>query len=179
MGAKEVVVATGALEWPKKTTSRSRLDAREEVLVRDAFKRLNDPPPSRVWTRERIGCVEITKKTNSCSRSDARELVDMAGASKSVKKNHLLLTFGREGGGSSGRRVKMSEKTTCHSRLGAREVAVAAGALRWPKKRTSHSRLDAREVAMVGDVSKHPENFAREVAAVAKPLHPPPKPAPP
>ena len=38
MGTKEAVVAAGALEWPKKPTSRSRLDAREEVAVGDMSK---------------------------------------------------------------------------------------------------------------------------------------------
>ena len=38
---------------PKKTTSGSRLDAREVVVVGVALKRRKQPPPARVWMRGR------------------------------------------------------------------------------------------------------------------------------
>ena len=43
-------------------------------------------------------------------------------ASKRQKKIYLRLAFGREGGGSSGSCVETAEKSTCGSRLDAREM---------------------------------------------------------
>ena len=41
------------VETPERTTSGSRLDAREVVVVGFASKRRNGPPPARVWKRGR------------------------------------------------------------------------------------------------------------------------------
>ena len=41
------------VETPKMTTSGSRLDMREVVVVGVASKRRNQPPPARIWTRGR------------------------------------------------------------------------------------------------------------------------------
>jgi hypothetical protein len=43
----------GGVKMPKKSTSGSRLDAREVEAVAVALKSLKGPPPARIWTRGR------------------------------------------------------------------------------------------------------------------------------
>jgi hypothetical protein len=43
----------GGVKMPKKSTSGSRLDAREVEAVAMALKSLKGPPPARIWTRGR------------------------------------------------------------------------------------------------------------------------------
>ena len=68
-------------ERVEKTTSGSRLDAREVVVVGDVVKATKTPPPARIWTRGRWWWQETCRKN---------------------KKNHLRLAFGRKGGGGGG-----------------------------------------------------------------------------
>jgi hypothetical protein len=49
LDAREVVVVGGMSKRPKSTTSGSRLDAREVVVVGDVSKRCKEPPPARDW----------------------------------------------------------------------------------------------------------------------------------
>jgi len=168
-----------AVEMVEETTSSSRLNAREVVVVLQA--------------------VETIEETTSSSRLDAREVVVVADGRNS-RKNHLRLAFEREGGGGGGGRVERSKKTTSRSRLDAREVVVmgdgskrrngppparvwtrgrwwrweacwknennhlrlafgceggggGGGRVETSKSTTSGSRLDAREVAVVAGTS--------------------------
>ena len=97
-------VCVETLKW---TTSGSRLDTREVVVVGFASKRRNQPPPARIWTGGRWWWE---------SRRNA-------------EINHLQLAFGREGGGGGGSHVEMPKWTTSGSCLDAREVVVVAGTL--------------------------------------------------
>jgi len=70
------------VETAKWTTSSSRFDAREMVVVGCASKWPNGPPPARVWMRGRWWWWE------SCQNAEI---------------NHLRLAFGHEGGGGGSR----------------------------------------------------------------------------
>ena len=48
-GGDDVVATGDALKPPKRTTSGSRLDAREEVVVGGMSKWRNEPPLARIW----------------------------------------------------------------------------------------------------------------------------------
>jgi len=115
------------VETAKWTTSGSRLDAREVVVVGDLSKRRKKNHLRLAFGCEGGGCggrhVETSKWTTSGSRLDAREVVVMGDMSKRRKKNHLWLAFGCEGGG-GGSRVKTMKITTSGSHLDAREVVV-------------------------------------------------------
>jgi len=101
------------VEITKKTASYSRSDAREAVDVAIVSKSRRKPPPAHVRTRgTRCGyCLS------------ASEVVVAAGVLKwarwrwwqqarwMAEKTYLPLAFGREGGGSSGRRVETSRES--------------------------------------------------------------------
>ena len=89
------------------------VNAREAVVVAEASKCRKNPPPARTWMRGRWWWWQTRRN---------------------IRKIHLQLAFGREGGGSRGRRVETSEKPT------------------------SSLRLDAREVVGLADTSKHRKN---------------------
>ena len=91
------------VETPKKTTSGSRLDAREVVVVGVGLKQREKSPPAHVWTRGRWRWWE---------------------ARRNGEMNHLQLAFRHEGDGGGGRRVETPKWTTPGSRLDAREVVV-------------------------------------------------------
>ena len=137
----------------KKTTSGSRLDAREVVVVGDGLKHRKKPPPL-AFEREGGGGggrhVGRTKMTTSSLCLNVREVVVVGGTSKlrneppparvstqgrwwwldarqNDQMDHPWLAFGREGGGGGGSRVKMPKSTTSGSRLDTREVVVVAG----------------------------------------------------
>jgi len=103
-----VVAVADALKPPKRTTSGSRLDAREVVVVGGTSKWQNGPPLARIWMRGRRWWWE------ACRNAE----IDL-----------LWLAFGREGGG-GGIRVEMLKRITSGSRLGAREVVVVANVLK-------------------------------------------------
>ena len=70
------------------------------------------------------------------------------------QKNHLWLAFGREGGGSGGRRVEMAEMDHLRLAFGREGGGGGGTGSRIDEKTTSGSHLDAREVVVVGDVLK-------------------------
>ena len=90
------------IKTPERTTSGSRLDVREVVVVGFASKRRNGPPLAHVWTRGRWWWW---------------------GSCRNAKINHLRLAFGREGGG-GGSCVETLKSTTSGSHLDTREVVV-------------------------------------------------------
>ena len=55
----------------------------------------------------------------------------VAGPLKKLKKTPLQLAFGWDGGGSGGKRVEMSKKSTSGSHLDGREVVVVANTSNW------------------------------------------------
>jgi len=132
----------------KKTTSSSRLDAREVVVVADGRNSRKNHLQLAFECKGGGGGgrrVERMERTTSGSRLDAREVVVLGDRSKEPpparvwtqgrwwwetgrknEKNHLRLAFGREGGGGGGRPVETPKKTTSGSRLDVREVVVVA-----------------------------------------------------
>ena len=99
------------VERSKITTSSSRLDAREVVVVADGR---ND-------------------EKNHLQLAFEREGGGVVAGGRHSRRNHLQLAFGRKGGGSGGRRVERTKKTTSGSRLNAREVVVVGVGLKPPK----------------------------------------------
>ena len=84
---------------PKRTTSGSRLDAREVVVVGASLKHRKTPPPAHVRTQGRWWWEPC----------------------RNTEKNHLQLAFRHEGGG-GGSHVETPKKTTSGSHLNEREV---------------------------------------------------------
>ena len=88
---------------PKITTSSSRLDAREVVVVGDGRNAEKNH-------------LQLAFKCEGGGGGGRRV--------ENAEKNHLRLTFGREEGGGGGSRVKTTKRTTSGSHLDAREVVV-------------------------------------------------------
>jgi len=113
---------------PKITTSGSRLDAREVVVVGDgrnteknhlqlAFKCEGGGGGGRR--------VETAEK-NHLRLTFGREGGWWWESCQNDEKNHLQLAFGCEGGGGGGSRVETTKRTTSGSHLDARKVVVVA-----------------------------------------------------
>ena len=130
LDARVVVVVANELKILKKSTSGLRLDAREVVVMAKVLKPVKTPHPARIWMQGRWRQWEMRWK---------------------VRKIHLQLMFGHEGGGGGGRQVETSKKSTSCSCLDVKEVVVMADA--WKiEKRPPGSHLDAREVVIVAEV---------------------------
>jgi len=93
LDAREVVAVVDVLKQPKKTTSSSRWDTREVVVVVAG------------WNAQK----------NHLQFAFGREGGGGRGVDGTTEKNHLRLAFGCEGGGGGSRRVETTEKS--HLRL--------------------------------------------------------------
>jgi hypothetical protein len=135
------------VKTPRTSTSSSCLDAREVVVVADSLKSpKKNPHPARVWMRGWwCGCRHV--ETNHLWLAFECEGGGVVAGPPKSQRTRLRLAFGPKGGGSGGKRVEVSKKSTSGSYLDAREEVVVANASKSSKRPTSGSCLDAREVA--------------------------------